>query len=784
MTDPQQDASSLYAKGEFGALMRDTDWSQTSLGPVASWPRNLVAYAQMIFEMPTPAILFWGEDQIQIYNEGYAMIMGPRHPQYFGSPYRECWPDTYPVIYPWMRKVLDQGEVIRVEKTELMLTRFGFPEETYFTFTFSPLRDDEGVIRGILQPVFEVTDTVLSERRADILRALAPRAASLDPVQDVIDVVLNHANEIPYCALYLRDDQTDELVLAAQTDNLADFDLTALTQLAQQSLSDARAIKVEDARKLIGADALGPWPESAQAAFVVPLQRSSSDVFIGVAVLGLSARLRFDDKYQSFLELAASQIATALDTKRLLDEAQSRADALAELDRAKSTFFSNVSHELRTPLMLIVGPVEEALNTEQALSPDDLGRVYRNGLRLLKLVNTLLDFSRIDADRMQTSFEPLDLAAYTRDLASLFASSIESAGLSFKINLPSLPQTVYVDPDLWEKIVLNLLSNAYKFTLNGEVELSLSAHEHQVELCVRDTGAGIPSDEMKHLFDRFHRIRGIQSRTHEGTGIGLALTRELVLKHGGTINAESQVGQGTTFRVTIPLGHAHLPSEAIVSGSSSSSPSDRARSYAAEASGWLRDAQLETSTTASGQGAHVLLVDDNADVREYLTRLLTRSDYRVTTAANGREALEQLKADLPALVVSDVMMPEIDGLELVRTLRADPRTQTLPVILSSARAGDNKTAEGMNAGANDYIVKPFTAGEFLARVAAQIEIARVRDEKTQELQESLEREHQARTAAEALAAEVITQSEQAGKAVIQARDELERALVRLAELEQ
>lgn len=769
--------------------MRDKDWTQTPLGAVESWPRSLVNYVQMIFEMPTGAIIFWGDIQTQIYNQGYAEIMGPRHPKYFGGPLSECWPDTYPFVYPMMRKVLDHGEVIRVEKTHLMVTRFGFPEEAFFTFTFSPLRDDDGIIRGVLQPVFEVTDTVLSERRAKILRELAPRAASLDPVKDVIEVITANANDIPFCALYLWDDLASELVLATRTDNLTNLDLTALTAIAQQTFTESTAITINDASERIGADALGPWPEPARAALVVPLQRASSDVRIGAAVFGLSPRLHFDDKYQSFLELAAGQVATALDTKRVLEEAQSRAAALAELDRAKTTFFSNVSHELRTPLMLIIGPVEEALNANQSLGSEDLGRVYRNSLRLLKLVNTLLDFSRIDADRLQTSFEPLDLAAYTRDLASLFASSIEAAGLQFSILTPALPQAVYVDPDLWEKIVLNLLSNAYKFTLQGEVELRLEARADHVELSVRDTGSGIPSEEMQYLFDRFHRVRGIQSRTHEGTGIGLALTRELVLKHGGTVSAESVVGQGSIFRVTIPLGHSHLPHEAVQASSLStrnaaSAPSDRARSYAAEASGWLRHQQFDSATTGQGDGAQVLVVDDNADVRDYLIRLLSKSDYRVSTAANGREALDLMQLELPDLVVSDVMMPELDGLELVRALRAHERTQTLPIILSSARAGDDKTAEGMNAGANDYIVKPFTSGEFLARVAAQIEIARVRDEKTQELRESLIREQQARTAAEALAAEVVTQSEQAAKAVLQARTELERALARIRELEQ
>src|SRR6185503_19540130 len=236
----------------------------------------------------------------------------------------------------------------------------------------------------------------------------------------------------------------------------------------------------------------------------------------------------------------------------------------AEIDRAKTAFFSNVSHEFRTPLTLLLGPTEDALaSPDQALRGEALESVHRNALRLLKLVNALLDFSRLEAGRMEAAYEPVDLRALTRDLASGFRSAVERAGLAFRLESDELAEPAYVDRGMWEKIVLNLLSNAFKFTFQGEISVTLRQRADHYELAVRDTGVGIPENERPHVFERFRRVEGVRARTHEGSGIGLALVQELARMHGGEASVTSAPGQGSTFSVSIPRGSAHLPAERI-----------------------------------------------------------------------------------------------------------------------------------------------------------------------------------------------------------------------------
>ncbi|WP_437666318.1 ATP-binding protein [Sorangium sp. So ce1182] len=425
--------------------------------------------------------------------------------------------------------------------------------------------------------------------------------------------------------------------------------------------------------------------------------------------------------------------------RRLEREVERHRDELATLDRLKTEFVANVSHEFRTPLTLILGHVEHALSRpERSLGGDGLAAVQRSTLRLLRLVNTLLDFSRIEAGRLQTSFEPTDLAQLTAELASSFRSLVESAGLSLVVDCPPLPEPVYIDRAQWEKVVLNLLSNAFKFTLEGEIAVSVRAHPDHVELSVRDTGGGIPADELPRIFERFHRVPGARCRSIEGTGIGLALVQELVTVHGGCLRVSSEPGQGSTFIVSIPRGRAHLPPERVAPpGERAPSPAS-ARLHVLEASQWPRrrdgdaaregpEARAEAAEgprPREGEG-RILVADDNADMRDYLVRLLEQR-WSVEAVPDGRSALAAARARPPDLVVSDVMMPGLDGVALLRELRADPRTSMVPVVLLSARAGEDAVVEALETGADDYLVKPFSARELLARARTQIEMARMR----------------------------------------------------------
>ncbi|MBL1178214.1 MAG: response regulator [Pantanalinema sp. GBBB05] len=591
------------------------------------------------------------------------------------------------------------------------------------------------------------------------------------------------------------------------------------------------------------------------------------------------------------------------------EQERQRAETLADLDRSKTTFFSNVSHEFRTPLTLSLAPLQDALRslerdggdggdegdrgdpliTAPSASPsspsppclpllrENLQLVYRNNLRLLKLVNTLLDFSRIEAGRLEAVYEPTDLAAYTAELASVFRSAIEQAGLQLIVDCPPLPEPVYIDRGMWEKIILNLLSNACKFTFAGEIMVSLSVessphpqastvnshdltserqhsssevktftselktstsevktstseletftsevktsslklqtltselksssfelqpstsdlnastsnpeilpfeletshrpphlltptspHPHVI-LQIRDTGTGIAAEHLPHLFERFYQIRESQARTYEGSGIGLALVHELVQLQGGTIAVSSTLGQGTCFTITLPLGTAHLPTERIQATRTLPSTTLNAKLYGQEAEQWLpeegdgrEDREVippssplssssplsppsplfpSSSRSPSSPLPRVLIVDDNTDMRQYLTRLL-RQHVHVEAVADGTAALAVIQTHPPDLVLSDVMMPRLDGFGLLQTLRADPRTREIPVILLSARAGAAAIAEGLHAGADDYLIKPFSAQELVSRVNTHLQISSWRGEALHEARSTIRR---------------------------------------------
>ena len=340
----------------------------------------------------------------------------------------------------------------------------------------------------------------------------------------------------------------------------------------------------------------GPWGRPPAQAVLLPIVPSGETGPAGVLVVGLNPFRVYDEGYRGFLGLVAGQIGAAIANAEAYEEERRRAEALTEIDRAKTAFFSNVSHEFRTPLTLMLGPLEQLLS-----APAEAGRAgdrelieiaHHNGLRLLKLVNSLLDFSRIEAGRVQAHFEPTDLSALTQELASSFRSAIDQAGLRFIMDCPALDEPVYVDRDMWEKIVLNLLSNAFKFTFDGEIAVKVrpSADRSMVELIVADTGTGIPTSELPNLFERFHRIEGAKGRTFEGSGIGLALVQELVKLHDGSIRVESEPGRGSSFIVAVPFGVAHLPRDRIV-GARPITAGQRAQAYVEEALSWLPRAE-------------------------------------------------------------------------------------------------------------------------------------------------------------------------------------------------
>lgn len=409
---------------------------------------------------------------------------------------------------------------------------------------------------------------------------------------------------------------------------------------------------------------------------------------------------------------------------------------LGELDAAKMAFFSNVSHELRTPLTLILGPLEDALaDAVRPLSPEQHKRLelaHGNALRLLRLVNTLLDFSRLQAGRLHAVFAPLDVGLFTAELAGMFQSAAAKANLGLHVDCPPLSEPLWVDRELWEKIVPNLISNALKYTMEGSISVAVREEKNRVVISVSDTGIGIPEADLPRIFERFYRVPGAVGRSLEGTGIGLALVRELVELHGGKVAVTSAVGKGTTFDIEIPKGYDHLPQTSVSQTPVNPLATRDTKMHAVESLRWAQPLSV-ANDAKTGSRPHVLVVDDNADLRTYIQSLLSPL-YDVSVAADGQAGVESARALLPDIVVSDVMMPRLDGLGLVRELRADTNTASIPVILVSARVGEESAIEGLGSGADDYVAKPFSARELIARIRTHVILAQTRRAWVRELE--------------------------------------------------
>jgi signal transduction histidine kinase len=483
---------------------------------------------------------------------------------------------------------------------------------------------------------------------------------------------------------------------------------------------------------LVGTVFPPPGEAASITALVLPILGTTRDVLVGLLVVGVSPHRTLDAAYRSFFDLVERHIATAIADARAYHRERQRAAALAELDRAKTTFFGNVSHEFRTPLTLILGQLEELKSVAVASFGADgkarLEAVNRNALRLLKLVNTLLDFSRIEAGRMQARYQPTDLTRVTTELVGVFRSAIEKAGLELIVRCDRLSGPVYVDRDMWEKVVLNLLSNALKFTFDGEIEVRLRDTGQGVELTVRDTGVGITPADQSRIFDRFHRVEGVRARTHEGSGIGLALVQELVQMHGGQLEVDSRLGVGTSFTIALRYGASHLPEHHVDSIGAEARDASRAEAFVTEAMRWLPTpgAQEPAITRpASRTRPAILVADDNADMRDYLVAILEEVG-DVCGVGNGEEALRELRAQRFDLLLTDMMMPIVDGAALLAQVRTDRQLRDLPVIIVSARAGEESRIEALRAGADDYLVKPFSPREVVARVEANMNLARLR----------------------------------------------------------
>jgi signal transduction histidine kinase len=759
-TSRRRSPETAAPRGEMARRFREFDWSSTTLGPVEFWPESWRNAVQIILDSSFPTALAIGRDQlIYFYNDAFIPLAGPsRHPSglgcYVPTAWKEIWGD---ILQPRFAHTLSTGEPTGEADLLMPLERTGYLEETYVTFSFAALRDDRNEPNGIFCTAIETTARVVAERQMSCLRALAARSSFAETpegaCQSAVATLESSPRDVPFALLYLVDKSGKEAHLAG-TAGLVSIPPGVKTTIDLTDPNACTVAKVAATRTGMVIDNVLPVIEGAmripeltpQQALALPVLNPGGDHLAAVLLSGINP-MRPLDESRAFQELIANHLETAISSARAKQHVRERAQALAEIDRAKTVFFSNISHELRTPLTLLLAPLDDLLarTTLSAAERELLEIARRGGARLLKLVNSLLEFSRIEAGRIQAAYEATDLASLTTDLASVFRSAFERAGILLTLECPPLPEEVFVDRDMWEKIVLNLISNAFKFTFQGEVLIAQHAVGDDIELQVSDTGCGVAADDLPRLFERFFRGRPSKARTHEGSGIGLSLVQELVKLHGGTIEARSQVGIGTTITLRIPRGHAHLPPERIGPVRTQERAGIGALPFVEEALGWLPDRapaprdpdsrdpatqeiaaanpSPEAAQTDLSQ-ARVLVVDDNADIRGYLTRLLGER-WQVETASDGAAALEHIRDRVPDLVIADVMMPVMDGFGLLRAIRASDTFPKLPVMLLSARAGEEASSEGLRAGADDYVIKPFSARELLARVETRLTQARL-----------------------------------------------------------
>ena len=644
--EPAEPADVIFpGGGEMSRRARAHPWADSPMGDPRGWSASLRTACRICLTSRFPMIVWWGKELRFLYNDAYLPLLGTKHPA-LGKPGETVWPEIWGVIGPMLDSVMSSGQATWSEDLLLTLNRHDYWEETYWTYSYSPLFDDDGVVRGVFTAVSDTTERVIGERRLAALQDLGAQAGSARSVAEACQLVVaaleRARRDVPFATIYVRRPGGDAPVLMAS----APHEVVPVPLPGgpggwpvEEVLRTGEPVTVSDVTARFGELPDGGWTAPPAQARVLPLVGEAGGQATGVIVLAASAGHIVDEAYESFLGLVAQQTAALINGAVAYQVQQRRAEELAELDRAKTTFFSNISHEFRTPLTLIMGPVEELRARTAVRDPaarQELEVIHRNGLRLGKLVNTLLDFSRIKAGRMEARYEPVTWPASRPTWPA--SSAQRSAGLGW--------------PTRWTAVsCLNRSTstgrcgrgrpqpagNALKFTFDGTISVSLRAEGSHAVLRVSDTGSGIAAAEMPRLFERFHRIPTTRSRSNEGSGIGLALVRELVGLHGGSITAESTEGAGTTLTVRLPFGHEHLPDENLAAAGPEA-VSAAADPFLAEALRWLPGASRTRPprprppipvpgcvTWPGGASPRVLLVNDNADMREYLQRLLRGS---------------------------------------------------------------------------------------------------------------------------------------------------------------
>jgi signal transduction histidine kinase/response regulator RpfG family c-di-GMP phosphodiesterase len=592
----------------------------------------------------------------------------------------------------------------------------------------------------------------LAKREALVNTITAAIRSSLDP-QDIFAAItqqLGDALNVDGCALSLwtEDDEFVQCVGLHIRNQFADSAKSTRASLPQsvvriegnpalcELIQTQRPVVVDDLSRQPDLNMVDlPLRQPTKSLLIVPLL-SDGKIIGSISLRQTEHPRRWLSAEISLAQTVAAQAAIAVQQAHLYQKTRQQAQQLIELDRQKTEFFQNISHEFRTPLTLTIGPLESATSQQQPLSYDQSVIALRNCRRLLRLVNQLLDLQRLDAGRMQSSFRPCDLVEFVTQTLEPFKAYCDRKNISLHTQLTECP-LIYLDLEKFDKVLYNLLSNAMKFTPSGgSITVSVQPTGTHCLLRVKDTGIGIREDQIPYLFDRFRQAEGSVNRSYEGSGLGLSLVKELVDMHGGQIAVESVYGAGTTFTVWLHTGSSHLPPEQVITIPAEVQTARAAvelsdvemevEAELADTENLMAEERLEIGLIAplqvgeDGQLAEsspistILVVDDNTDLRNYVAQILRQANYRIVTARNGSDGFAQAKKHKPDLIVTDLMMPLVSGLDMIRMIREEPTLAGTPIVLLTAKVDEETRIEGVERGADAYLAKPFNDRELLA----------------------------------------------------------------------
>ena len=711
-----------------GASMRavydQVDWSATPLGPQASWPALLRLVVDLCLDSEFPVQISWGPDLLVLYNDAYIPLLGAeKHPWALGRPASEVGPDLWPASDQHSREVMETGRAYHSGDQQLIINRHGYPEEAYFTFSLSAIRDAEGKIVGLFNAITETTQHILYERRLQVLRRLGTLSITADDslastCRAAVEVIGKNRKSVPFAAVFLLEgpNQSPQRVAGYGFEEAvaSACELVAPAPMSGpvlEVLEHGGTVLVSGLREHYpGLFAPGPLgPLTPDQAFVLPVGMLGTRKPTGALIIGINPYWRPDEAYTAFAAMAARQLGVIITDAVSYQYERRRQLALEELDRARTEFFQNVNHELRAPLTMLLTPLQDILHEPgvvlSAAARDTVETSVRAGDRLQRVVDALLDVSRAESGALIPDREEMDLASVTADVVEGFRPVAEDR-LRLRVDTPSEPLRAYVDRTMWTTIVSNLVSNALKYTSEGEVSVSLSGDDSQVVLTVSDTGVGIPQDQQAQIFERFHRVPGDQQ---SGSGIGLALVADMTAAHGGSVQVASEPGQGSKFVVALPRYNGSPVDASVVETTAAPILDDE----------------------AGGDRPRLLVIEDEPDLRADIPKIFSKDGYAVEAVPDAEAALTWLAESAenpPDMVITDVMLPGQTGLDVLAVIRQDERLALLPVVVLTARAEAESAIEAFVAGADDFVAKPFNSAELQARVRAHYQMSQLRDQ--------------------------------------------------------